>query len=79
MISEKVKEKKDILDSIKARDISSEIVKYGVNDNTIKKIINNLAIELEDRDTMLKIIDCLKNDNNEESINVNVSTPKIEI
>lgn len=54
------KVKEDMLDSIKSRQIVQEIMNFGVNDFQIKKIIKFLALELENRDTMLKIYGALE-------------------
>jgi len=52
---EEVEKSKDVLDSIKAREIVREILDFGVNELQKKKIIKLLALELEDRTTMMKI------------------------
>lgn len=57
-----IEEKKDIVDSIKAREIVNEIVKFGINENQIKKIIKFLSLELEDRNLMLRIAEALENE-----------------
>tara|TARA_B100000424_G_scaffold237097_1_gene202393 strand:- start:208 stop:480 length:273 start_codon:yes stop_codon:yes gene_type:complete len=46
-------------DTKKSRDIVMEIRKFGVTQNQIKLIIGNLAMELEDRDLMIKIRGCV--------------------
>jgi len=72
MIEEKVdaKKKKQLLDRAKARQILSEILDFGISDNQIKELIKLLALELEDRDLMLKIFEFL----NEESEAIEVET-----
>lgn len=45
----------------KCREITQEILRFGVNDLEIKKIISILSLELEDTDTMRKIQSILKN------------------
>ena len=50
----------EMLDSIKSRQIVQEIMNFGVNDFQIKKIIKFLALELECRETMLKIYGALE-------------------
>ena len=45
----------------KCREITQEILRFGVNDLEIKKIIDILSLELEDTDTMRKIQSILKN------------------
>ena len=46
---------KDILDSIKCREIIREILDFGVNQGQIKTLIKFLSLELEDRNMMLEI------------------------
>ena len=48
-------DQRDVLDKIKCRQIVKEILDFGVNQDQIKTIISLLALELEDRDLMLKI------------------------
>jgi hypothetical protein len=50
----------DVLDSIKSREIVQEILRFGVNDEQIKKIIKLLALEIVDRELMLKIVKTLE-------------------
>ena len=45
----------------KCREITREILRFGVNDLEIKKIIDILSLELEDTDVMRKIQNVLKN------------------
>ena len=52
-------EKKVLADRIKARTISKEILDFGVTDGQIRELIKLLALELEDRDTMVKIFEFL--------------------
>ena len=50
------KEDTDWLNDVKkSRDISQEILRFGVNQEQIRNIINLLALELEDREMMLAI------------------------
>lgn len=50
------KEDTDWLNDVKkSRDITQEILRFGVNQKQIKNIINLLALELEDREMMLAI------------------------
>lgn len=50
------KEDTDWLNDVKkSRDITQEILRFGVNQKQIKSIINLLALELEDREMMLAI------------------------
>ncbi len=57
MTKEKIqKEDTDWLNDIKkSRDITQEILRFGVNQEQIRSIINLLALELEDREMMLAI------------------------
>ncbi len=48
-------DQRDVLDKIKCRQIVKEILDFGVNQDQIKTMISLLALELEDRDLMLKI------------------------
>ena len=50
------------LDSVVSREIVQEILKFGVTQSQILKIIEVLAMELENRDTMLSIIECTKSE-----------------
>lgn len=59
-----IKNKQEVADSIKAREICNEIIKFGVNQNQIKKIIKILSLELEDRQTMIKIAEAIDENNN---------------
>jgi len=45
----------DVLDAIRAREIVSEILNFGVSQTQMKKIIKFLSLELEDRDLMVKV------------------------
>ena len=55
-----------LLDIKKSRDICQEILRFGVNQEQIKNIINLLALELEDRELMLAINRALKQEEEEE-------------
>lgn len=44
---------------IKCREIKQEILRYGVNQLEIMKLIKLLALELEDRKKMNDIIQCV--------------------
>jgi hypothetical protein len=48
-----------VLDKVRCRQIVREILDFGVTQDQIRTIINLLALELEDRDLMLKINDLL--------------------
>tara|TARA_B100000029_G_scaffold471609_1_gene511395 strand:- start:72 stop:290 length:219 start_codon:yes stop_codon:yes gene_type:complete len=56
------KEQKVILEKVKCREILSEIINFGVNQNQIKTLIGLLALELEDRELMVYITQALSND-----------------
>jgi len=43
----------------KCREIKSEILRFGVNQLEIEQLIKVLALELENREKMLAIINCL--------------------
>lgn len=73
LTKEEIEQKRDVLDSIKAREIVHEILNFGVNEFQKKKIIKLLALELEDREAMVKICEIFSE--NEED----TSTNKIEI
>lgn len=65
--------KQEMMDIIKAREITSEILRFGVNNSQIQQIIKLLSLELEDRNQMLKIVEVL-NDQIETSVK-----PKLNI
>jgi len=44
----------------KCREIKQEILRFGINQLEIEQLIKLLALELEDRDKMLAIINCLE-------------------
>ena len=48
-------EEESIEEAVKCREIVSEILNFGVNQYQIKKIIQFLSLELEDRDLMVEI------------------------
>lgn len=59
-VSELTPEKrKELTIKAKARQIVQEILNFGVNDAVIREIIGQLALELEDREVMLKIFEFL--------------------
>jgi hypothetical protein len=51
---------KRVQDSIKAREIAQEILKFGVSQYQITKIIYFLALELEDRDALDGVVEVVK-------------------
>jgi hypothetical protein len=55
-----IHEENKILESIKSREIVQEILKFGVNQNQILKIIYFLCLELEDRQTLENLSDILR-------------------
>jgi len=59
-VSELTSEKrKELSDRALARQVVQEILNFGVNDRQVQEIIRQLALELENRDTMLKIYEFL--------------------
>ena len=55
------------LENVVSREIVQEILKFGVTQSQILKIIEILALELENRDTMLSIVECINKDHEMES------------
>ena len=53
----------DLYSIEKCRNIKSEILRFGVNDNEILKIIDYLSLELEDFEKLKQIQKVLKNSN----------------
>jgi hypothetical protein len=59
-LNELTKERrKQLSDRAKARLIVQEILNFGVNDSQVREIVRQLALELEDREVMLKIYEFL--------------------
>lgn len=59
-VSELTSEKrKELSDRALARQVVQEILNFGVNDRQVQEIIRQLALELENRGTMLKIYEFL--------------------
>jgi len=50
------------LENVVSREIVQEILKYGVTQGQILKIIEVLAMELENRDMMISIVECINAD-----------------
>ena len=50
------------LENVVSREIVQEILKYGVSQSQILKIIEILEMELEDRDTMISIVERINTD-----------------
>jgi len=60
----------DLYSIEKCRNIKSEILRFGVNDSEILKIIDYLSLELEDTEKLRQIQNVLKNNNQiEDNIN----------
>ena len=55
-----------MLESSVSREIVSRIMDYGVSQHQIKCIIKILAMELEDREMMISIKNCLETSKNEQ-------------
>jgi len=53
--------RKELTNRAMARQIVQEIMNFGVSDAVIREVIRQLSLELEDRDTMLKIFEFLGN------------------
>ena len=51
--------RKELTNRALARQVVQEILNFGVNDAVIQEIIRQLALELEDREVMLKIFEFL--------------------
>mgnify|MGYP001164142039 CR=1 FL=1 len=75
-----LKEEKRAIDSIKAREIVQEILKFGVSQHQLTKIIYLLALELEDRILLETLSDTLRpllfkeKDKNKEQDSVSIIT-----
>jgi|TARA_Y100000034_G_C6828501_1_gene373785 hypothetical protein len=70
----KLKEEERLEDVIKSRDIVQEILNFGVSQRQIAKIIQLLALELEDRDILNRVSSAinplLEEETNKDSSNV---------
>lgn len=55
-----VAEEKSVKEAIKAREITQEILNFGVNQYQIAKIIYLLSLELENREALQGIAEVLK-------------------
>lgn len=55
----KTQDEKAAEDSLRCRQIVQEILRFGVKQKQIPMIIKLLALELEDREAMQKIVDVL--------------------
>lgn len=59
-ITDKSLTEEDASHTLVAREISQEIIKFGVSQLTLKKVIEILALELEDRSAMLSVISAVR-------------------
>lgn len=66
------KEKQNMLETVKAREITKTIMDFGVTQHQIRKIIEFLAMELEDRSTMLNVCDAVLEDSELDSMKTNI-------
>lgn len=69
-IQNDVLEEKDAADSVIAREITQEILKFGVSQFQMKKVIEFLAFELEDTKLMKEILSLVRDDDLEEEKNL---------
>ena len=67
-------EKRVLADRIKARSISKEILDFGVTDGQIRELIKLLALELEDRNAMVKIFEFLGSSEEDQKDEVKIYT-----
>lgn len=58
-------EEASILEAAKCREILAEILNFGVKQTQIVTLIKLLALELESRDLMLKIVNAIENKQDE--------------
>jgi hypothetical protein len=58
---EETGQRNDLESSFKCRSIVSEILDFGVSQPEILKIIKLLSLELENRETMLKLCEAIDN------------------
>ena len=72
---EKQKKAKWLNETKESREITQEILTYGVNQDQIKNIIKLLALELEDIEAMKAISQILIEDVNERATTVNILKP----
>jgi hypothetical protein len=56
----KISGEENVLESIKSREIVQEILRFGVSQNQILKIIYFLCLELEDRETLESLSDIIR-------------------
>lgn len=72
---EKKKKENWLKEVTESRNITQEILKYGVSQNQIKNIIKMLALELEDLGIMKSITGILSESVNEEQTTINILKP----
>ena len=65
-----VVDEKDAADSVIAREITQEILKFGVSQFQMKKVIEFLAFELEDTKLMKEILSLVRDDDLEDKENL---------
>lgn len=53
-------DEEDAANYFMAREIVQEVVNFGVNQITLLKVIELLALEVENREQMLSIIECVR-------------------
>ncbi len=61
----------DVKSLKKCRDITKEILNFGVTQQEIKKVIHLLSLELEDTYLMKELINCLNSENELKQENLN--------
>ena len=60
-------EEASILEAAKCREIVHEILNFGVSQSQLFTLVKLLALELEDRETMLQITEAIENAQNKKS------------
>tara|TARA_Y100001937_G_C6935680_1_gene248005 strand:+ start:276 stop:518 length:243 start_codon:yes stop_codon:yes gene_type:complete len=65
-------EKQEMLENVRSREIVQTIMDYGVSQHQIKKIIEFLAMELEERDIMLGVCKVLLDSSESDSMKTNI-------
>lgn len=65
MIFMKDKSEKDLTESVMCREITQEILRFGVNQSQIRKIIKLLALELDDNALMKQICQSVDDDSSD--------------
>ena len=61
----KDKSEKDLTESVMCREITQEILRFGVNQSQIRKIIKLLALELDDNALMKQICQSVDDDSSD--------------